>query len=386
MSKSGKDIGISTTCVHRGVAKDTTFNAVITPIYATSTFAFEAPGKTKGYDYSRTANPTRAALEECIAALEGGARASATATGMAAETTVMALFEAGSHIIAGHDIYGGTYRLFANILSVRGLSFSFVDQRDLRNVRAAIRPETRALWIETPSNPLLNLVDISALCALARKHGLATIVDNTFMSPYFQRPLALGADMVLHSTTKYLNGHSDVVGGAIVSSTPALGEKVAAMTNALGTCCSPFDAWLVLRGIKTLPCRMEAHARNALLLAKFLAGRPEVKHVYFPGLKDHPQHRLARKQMSGFGGMLSFDIRGGSKAAFRFITRLSLFSFAESLGGVESLIEHPATMSHASMAPEARAAAGITENNVRVSVGIEDPRDLIEDMTRAFAR
>jgi O-succinylhomoserine (thiol)-lyase len=386
MGRKIGDIGIGTACVHRGVAKDTTFNAVITPIYATSTFAFEAPGRTKGYDYSRTANPTRTALEECIASLEGGARASATATGMAAETTVMGLFEAGSHIVAGHDIYGGTYRLFANVLSARGLSFSFVDQRDPRNVLAALRPETRAIWIETPSNPLLNLVDIAALCRIARRRGVLTIVDNTFMSPYFQRPLALGADLVLHSTTKYLNGHSDVVGGAIVARTPELGEKVAAMTNALGTCCSPFDAWLVLRGIKTLPCRMEAHALNAMRLARFLAGRREVQHVYYPGFRTHPQHRLARRQMSGFGGMLSFDIRGGAKAAFRFISGLSLFAFAESLGGVESLIEHPASMSHASMAPEARAAAGITESNVRVSVGIEDARDLVEDMTRAFDR
>jgi cystathionine gamma-synthase len=377
--------GIETICVHTGVNKDTTFNSVITPIYMTSTFAFEAPGKTKGYDYTRTANPTRTALEECLAALEGGARASATCTGMAAETTVLHILPPGSHVIAGHDIYGGTYRLFSRILPDRGLSFSFVDQRNLDNVKKAIRPETKAIWIETPSNPLLNLVDVAALCDLAKKHNLLTIADNTFLSPYLQRPLDLGCDIVVHSTTKYLNGHSDVVGGAIISKTAEHGEKVAALTNALGTGCSPFDAWLVLRGIKTLPCRMEAHVRNAMALADFLAGRKEVEHVYYPGLRTHPQHELAKKQMKGFGAMLSFDIKGGKEAAFKFIQKLKLYAFAESLGGVESLIEHPDTMSHASMTPEARKAAGIGEGNIRVSVGIENGNDLIEDMKQAFA-
>lgn len=374
-----------TVCVQAGTRKDTTFNAVALPIYATSTFAFEAPGKTKGYDYSRTANPTRAALEECIAALEGGAGATATATGMAAETSVMALFPSGSHIIAGNDIYGGTYRLFASILAVRGLSFSFVDMRDPRNVRGAIRPETRALWIETPSNPLLGLVDIAALCGIARQHRLTTIVDNTFMSPIFQKPLTLGADIVVHSTTKYLNGHSDMVGGAVVSRTAEDATKVAAMVNALGTCASPFDCWLVLRGIRTLPVRMTAHARNAIALAEFLAQHPAVERVYYPGLRTHPQHRLAKKQMTGMGGMLSFDIRGGSAAAFRFIEALRLFSFAESLGGVESLVEHPETMSHASMTAEARRTAGITDANVRLSAGIEDAQDLVDDVAQALA-
>jgi cystathionine beta-lyase/cystathionine gamma-synthase len=350
----------------------------------TSTFAFEAPGKTKGYDYTRTANPTRTALQECLAALEGGASASATCTGMAAETTVLHLLESGAHVIAGHDIYGGTYRLFSRILPNRGLSFSFVDQRNLDNVRNAIRKETRAIWIETPSNPLLNLVDISALCALAKQHKLVTIADNTFLSPYFQRPLDLGCDIVVHSTTKYLNGHSDVVGGAIISKTPEHGEQVAALTNALGTGCSPFDAWLVLRGVKTLPCRMQAHAKNAMAIAEFLAGRKEVEHVYYPGLATHPQHALAKKQMSGFGAMLSFDIKGGREAAFKFIQKLKYFAFAESLGGVESLIEHPDSMSHASMTPEARKAAGIGDGNIRVSVGIEHVDDLVADMKNAF--
>ena len=374
-----------TVCVQAGTRKDTTFNSVAVPIYATSTFAFEAPGKTKGYDYSRTANPTRAALEECLAALEGGAGATATATGMAAETSIMALFPAGSHIIAGHDIYGGTYRLFSSVLAARGLRFSFVDMSDPRNVKDALLPETRAIWIETPSNPLLNLVDIAAICALAKRHGQTTIVDNTFLSPIFQQPLALGADFAVHSTTKYLNGHSDVVGGAIVSRTAEDAVKVAAMVNALGTCCSPFDAWLVLRGIRSLPGRMAAHERNATALAKFLAKHPAVARVYYPGLPSHPQYRLARRQMTGFGGMLSFDLRGGQAAAFKFISGLRIFSFAESLGGVESLVEHPETMSHASMTPEARRTAGITAANVRLSAGIENTEDLVADVAQALA-
>jgi O-succinylhomoserine (thiol)-lyase len=373
-----------TVCVQAGTRKDTTFNSVAVPIYATSTFAFEAPGRTKGYDYSRTANPTRAALEEALAALEGGAGATATATGMAAETSVMALFPAGSHVIAGHDIYGGTYRLFASVLAARGLQFSFVDMANPRNVRDAIRPETRAIWIETPSNPLLGLVDIAAVSAIARAGGQMTIVDNTFLSPIFQRPLALGADLVVHSTTKYLNGHSDVVGGAIVARTPEDAARVAAMVNALGTCASPFDAWLVLRGIRTLPLRMAAHARNAAALAEFLAGHPAVERVYYPGLRSHPQHRLARRQMTGFGGMLSFDLRGGRAAAFKFIAALRVFAFAESLGGVESLVEHPETMSHASMSAAARQSAGITGANVRVSAGIENPHDLVADVAQAL--
>ncbi len=377
-----------TICVQAGTRKDTTFNAVAVPIYATSTFAFEAPGKTKGFDYSRTANPTRRALEECLAALEGGAGATATATGMAAETSVMGLLPAGSHVIAGHDIYGGTYRLFASILAVRGLEFSFVDMSKPGNVREALRPNTRAIWIETPSNPLLGLVDIAAIVEIARGHGhnCWVMVDNTFMSPIFQKPLALGADFVVHSTTKYLNGHSDMVGGAIIARTEEHATAVAAMVNALGTCCSPFDSWLVMRGIRTLPIRMAAHARNAKALAEFLAEHPAVEHVYYPGLPDHPQHSLAKKQMTGFGGMLSFDIRGGKEAAFRFIQALHIFAFAESLGGVESLVEHPETMSHASMTPEARRAAGITESNVRVSTGIESAEDLVADVAQALKR
>ncbi len=383
MSKSER---FQTLCVHRGVAKDSAWNSVITPIYATSTFRFTAPMQHAGYDYSRTANPTRAALEECLAALEGGARCTATATGMAAEMTVMAMFPAGSHIIAGHDIYGGTYRLFSQVLAKNGLEFSFVDMTgDPMNVKKALRKNTRAVWIETPTNPLLNLVDIAAVCGIAKKAGVTTIVDNTFMSPFFQHPLELGADVVMHSTTKYINGHSDVVSGAIISKTAEHGEKIAWMMNNLGTGCSPFDAWLVLRGVKTLPLRMKAHNANALALAHDLEKRPEVSHVYYPGLETHPQHALAKKQMSGFGGMLSFDLKGGQPAAFKFVKALKVISFAESLGGVESLIEHPETMSHASMTLEQRRNAGIADGNLRVSVGIENAEDLIEDLDRGFA-
>lgn len=374
-----------TNCVHAGVYKDSSFNSVITPIYPSSTFYFDGPGRNKGYDYSRTANPTRTALEENLACLEGGARCSATATGMAATTTILALFPAGSHVITGHDIYGGTYRLFASILAERGLSFSFVDMGDADNVRRAVRENTRCIWIETPSNPLLNIVDIGAVCAVARQAGALSVVDNTFMTPYLQRPLELGADVAMHSTTKYLNGHSDVVGGAIISRTPELGEQIAALVNALGTGCSPFDAWLVLRGLKTLACRMDVHERNARALARFLAEEPHVEHVYYPGLETHPQHALAKRQMKGFGGMVSFDIKGGESAAFQFIANLRIPLFAESLGGVESLIEHPYTMSHASMTEEARQAAGIGRGTIRVSLGIESADDLIADMRTAFA-
>ncbi len=377
---------LETRCVHEGVNKDSSFNSVTTPIYPTSTFAFAGPGQTKGYDYSRSGNPTRAALEESLASLENGVRANTTTTGMAAETTVMHLFDAGAHIIAGHDIYGGSYRLFADVLTKRGLSFSFVDMGDPANVENALTEATRGIWIETPSNPLMRLVDISAMAEIARKHELICMVDNTFMSPYFQRPLDLGADIVMHSTTKYLNGHSDVVGGAIISKTAEMGERIAELTNALGTCNSPFDAWLVLRGVKTLPCRMQAHEKNALALAQFLAEHAQVERVYYPGLPSHPQYDLACRQMSGFGGMLSFDIKGHEEAAYRLIEHLKLYAFAESLGGVESLIEHPASMSHTSMGAEARKKAGITGANIRVSVGIENSQDLIDDMAAAFDR
>lgn len=385
MSQQQPRWGFETLCIHHGVYKDDDFNSVTTPIYPSSTFFFAGPRQTKGYDYTRTANPTRTALEENLAALEGGAQASAMTTGMAAITTAMHLFDAGSHVIAGHDIYGGTFRLFNAVLPARGLEFSFVNMGDVENVRRALRPNTKAIWIETPSNPLLNLVDIAAVCEVAREVGALSLVDNTFMTPYLQRPLELGADIVVHSTTKYINGHSDVVGGAVVSSTPELGQRIAALNNALGTSCSPFDAWLVLRGVKTLAVRMQAHEHNAQAVARFLAARPEVEHVYYPGLETHPHHELAKRQMKGFGGMVSFDLRGGEEEVFRFIAALRIFRFAESLGGVESLIEHPESMSHASMTPEARLEGGIKPGTIRVSLGIETTQDLIDDLSAGFA-
>jgi O-succinylhomoserine (thiol)-lyase len=380
-----ESLRFATRCVHGGVYKDPLYNSVVTPIYPSSTFYFEGPRQTSGYDYTRTKNPTRDALEENLASLEGGAGATAVATGMAAITTALHLLPPGAHVIAGNDIYGGTYRLFANLLPSRGLRFSLIDMGDLSAVAAAFEPDTALVWIETPSNPLLRLTDIAAVCAMAREHGALSCADNTFLSPYLQRPLALGADLVVHSTTKYLNGHSDVVGGAIVAGTPELAEKVAATANALGTTSSPYDAWLVLRGVKTLPLRMQAHERNAQALAQFLQAHPKVSRVHYPGLPDHPGHALARRQQDGFGAMLSFDLEGGEAAVFRLVERLKLYAFAESLGGVESLIEHPASMSHAAMTPQAQADAGIGPGLVRVSVGIEDADDLIADLAEGLA-
>ncbi|MSR58076.1 MAG: PLP-dependent transferase [Planctomycetaceae bacterium] len=373
-----------TRCVHVGVDKDDTFNSCITPIYPTSTFRFESLGKTKGYDYTRSGNPTRRALEENIASLEGGLDCRATCTGMSAVTATMHLFKPGDHIIAGHDIYGGTYRLFVSPFTDFGIKFSFVNMQDIANVRRALTPQTKCVWIETPSNPLLNLVDIQALAEVAKSAGAISIADNTFMSPYCQRPFELGVDVVVHSTTKYLNGHSDVVGGAVVTRHKEHAEKIGYVVNALGLACSPFDAWLVLRGIKTLAPRMEAHQRGAMALAKMLHEHSQVARVYYPGLPDHPHHALARKQMKGFGGMLSFDVKGGQAKAERVMMGAKLFSMAESLGGVESLMEHPETMSHASMTLEARRGAGISDATLRVSVGIEHPDDLIADLRQAL--
>ncbi len=385
MNLDPANLRFETRCVHVGVDKDDTFNSCITPIYPTSTFRWDGIGKTRGFDYTRSGNPTRTALEQNLAALEGGIDCRATATGMAAITAVLHLFQPGDQIIAGHDIYGGTYRLFADVFSKMGLRFSFVNMQDPGAVAAALCPQTKCIWIETPSNPLLNLVDIVAVVAQARTAGVLTIADNTFMSPYCQRPFELGVDVIVHSTTKYLNGHSDVVGGAVITRTPEYAERVGYIVNALGLACSPFDAWLVLRGVKTLGPRMEAHQRGAMALARMLHEHPQVQRVYYPGLPDHPQHALARRQMSGFGGMLSFDVRGGRAAAERVMTRAQLFSMAESLGGVESLMEHPDTMSHASMTESARRAAGISESTLRVSVGIEHPDDLAADLNQALA-
>ena len=375
-----------TQCVHVGVAKDSTYNSCITPIYPTSTFRWDDLQTNKGFDYTRSGNPTRQALEENIAALEGGIDCKATCTGMAAITCAMYLFKPGDHIIASHDIYGGTFRLFYRVLSEYGLTFSFIDMSDAANVRAALTPQTKCIWIETPSNPLLNLVDMAAITSVAKEAGVTTIADNTFLSPYLQRPFEFGVDVVVHSTTKYLNGHSDVVGGAVVTRHPAQAERIAFIHNALGLGCSPFDAWLVLRGIKTLGLRMEAHQRGAMVLAKMLSEHPKVERVYYPGLPSHPQHELAKRQQRGFGAMLSFDIKGGRAQAEKVLTGTRYFQLAISLGGVESLMEYPETMSHASMTPEARQAAGITDKTIRVSVGIENPDDLVEDMWQALDR
>jgi len=373
-----------TRCVHTGVNKDSTFNSCITPIYPSSTFYWDDLKTHRGFDYTRSGNPTRAALEENLAALEGGISCRATCTGMAAITTALHLFKPGDHIITGHDIYGGTYRLFANIFTEQGYRFSFVDMGNPENIRKAITPQTRGIWIETPSNPLLNIVDIAATVDVAKTANLITIADNTFLSPYLQRPFELGVDVIVHSTTKYLNGHSDVVGGCVITRHQEHADRIAYIVNALGLGCSPFDAWLVLRGVKTLGPRMEAHQRGAMALARMLAENPKVEHVYFPGLESHPQHALAKRQQSGFGAMLSFDLKGGRPEVEKMLAKLTMFQLAESLGGVESLIEYPDTMSHASMSEEARRAAGISEKTIRISVGIEHPDDLIADMKQAI--
>ena len=376
---------LETLAVHSGVYQDKTFNSVTTPIYPSSTFAFDALGKHRGFDYTRSGNPTRAALEENLAALEGGRVALATATGMAAVSTVTLLLDSGDEIIAGRDIYGGTYRLFDQTLPRLGIRVKFVDMGDLDAVAAAITDRTKMLWIETPSNPLLNITDIAAVATLAKKHGLLTVADNTFLSPMNQRPLELGVDLVLHSTTKYLNGHSDVVGGAVIADDATLGARVRDLGNALGTACSPFDAFLVLRGLKTLPQRMAAHEANATQLVAWLTQHPRVSKVYFTGLDTHTQRDLIARQQKGHGGMMAFEIDAPPEKLDDFFAAMQVFILAESLGGVESLIEHPWSMSHASMGEHGLAASGITPQTIRVSVGLEHADDLIEDLERGFA-
>ncbi len=377
--------GFSTRAIHAGQSPDPTTGAVVVPIYQTSTFAQDAVGKHRGYEYARTGNPTRAALEQCIASLEGGAHGLAFASGMAAEAAVMQLLKPGDHTVAVDDLYGGTYRLFRRVLEPMGLSFSFVDGSDLAAVEKSLTERTRMVWIESPTNPLLKLVDIEAVSKLAHGHQALVVVDNTFMSPYFQRPLSLGADIVVHSATKYLGGHSDVIGGTLVVNRADLFERLAFLQNALGGVPGPMDAWLVLRGVKTLAIRMREHDSNARLVAEFLRGHRQVARVFYPGLADHPQRDLARRQMSGFGGMISFEVKGGLEPARRVVERTHLFTLAESLGGVESLIELPAAMTHASIPAETRRAHGVADGLVRVSVGIEDAADLISDLDQALA-
>ena len=383
-SETPENLRFETRCVHGGVHKDQQYNSVTTPIYPTSTFYWNSLESHSGYDYTRSSNPTRKALEENIAALEGGAGCVATSTGMSAIHCAMALLSPGDHVIAPADLYGGTFRLFDRFLQEKGIQFTFVDMTKLDLVAAAFRPNTKAVWIETPSNPLLKVIDIAAVTNLARSHSTISICDNTFLSPYLQRPIELGVDIVVHSTTKYINGHSDVVGGCVVSASPETAKRIAWICNALGLSCSPFDAWLVLRGIKTLGCRMEAQQASALRIAHFLESHPLVERVYYPGLESHPQHELAKRQQKGFGAMLAFDVRDGRPVAEKVCMNSRLFDVAESLGGIESLISFPTTMSHASMTPTARAAAGITEKTVRVSVGLEHADDLITDLQQAL--
>ncbi|MEE9398914.1 MAG: PLP-dependent aspartate aminotransferase family protein [Dehalococcoidales bacterium] len=375
-----------TMAIHTGERPDRAFGAISPPIYQTSTFAFEDIGKTRGYDYSRTANPTRKILEDTIARLEGGKAGFAFATGMAAETTAIHLLKAGDHVISGDDIYGGTFRLFQNVMTQFGLEFTLLRMDSRQKIEEAIRPNTKMLWLETPSNPLLNIVDIEMAADIAKKHKLMTVIDNTFATPYFLRPIDFGIDLVVHSTTKYLNGHCDVVGGAIVTTTDELTEKVQFLLNAMGTPASPFDCWLVLRGIETLPIRMRQHEENAFAITNYLKGHPSVKKVYYPGLESHPGYEIAKRQMTGFGGIVSFEMNGGIEEVKRFLRRLNIFALAESLGGAASLIDHPATMTHAAMPEDAQKKAGITEGLIRISVGLENADDLIEELDQAFQR
>jgi cystathionine beta-lyase/cystathionine gamma-synthase len=377
--------GFATRAIHAGQQPDPATGAVVVPIYQTSTYAQDALGKHRGYEYSRTGNPTRAALETCIAALEGGAHGLAFASGMAAEAAIMQLLKPGDHTVAVDDLYGGSYRLFRRVLEPMGLSFSFVDGTDLTAVEKSLTDRTRMVWVESPTNPLLKLVDIEAVSKLAHARQALLVVDNTFMSPYFQRPLSLGADIVVHSATKYLGGHSDVIGGTLVVNRDDLFERLSFLQNAVGGVPGPMDAWLVLRGIKTLAVRMREHESNARLVAAFLGEHPKVARVFYPGLPNHPQRDIARRQMSGFGGMISFEVKGGLDPARRVVERTRLFTLAESLGGVESLIELPAAMTHASIPAETRRAHGVADGLVRVSVGIEDAADLISDLDRALA-
>lgn len=377
----------ATRCIHAGQAPDPTTGAVMPPIYATSTYVQDSPGVHKGYEYSRTHNPTRFAFERCVADLESGTRGFSFASGLAATATLLDTLEPGAHVIASDDMYGGTYRLFARVREKSaGLRFSYVDLREPKNVEAAITPQTRLIWVETPSNPMLKLADLSAIAEIAKRHGVLAAADNTFASPFLQRPLEHGFDLVMHSATKYINGHSDVVNGLlIVGGHAELAERLAFLQNAVGAVAGPFDSFLALRGVKTLAVRMQRHCENALALAAWLEAHPKVARVHYPGLPSHPQHALARRQMPrGFGGMISIELNGGLDEARRFLERCELFALAESLGGVESLIEHPAIMTHASVPADARAQLGISDTLCRLSVGIEDFDDLRADLETAL--
>ncbi|WP_292053366.1 MULTISPECIES: cystathionine gamma-synthase [unclassified Brevundimonas] len=387
MTEKKNHQGFSTRAIHAGQEPDPTTGAVMVPIYATSTYAQESPGVNKGFEYARGKNPTRMAFEACIADLEGGVQAFGFGSGMAATSTALELLEAGSHIVTGDDLYGGSWRLFERVRRrSMGLDFSYVDLSDLAAVEAAITEKTRMLWVETPTNPMMKLADIAALSKIAKAHNLILVVDNTFASPYCQQPLALGADIVMHSATKYLNGHSDVVGGVLIAKTPEMAAELKFLQNSIGGVMGPFDAFLVNRGLKTLALRMKAHCDNALKLAQWLENREGVKKVIYPGLESHPQHELAKAQMTGgFGGMVSVVIDGDLERTKRVLERVRVFTLAESLGGVESLVNHPAIMTHASIPKDVREASGVTDSLIRLSVGVEDIDDLIADLDQALS-
>jgi cystathionine gamma-lyase len=385
--KSPAPLGLGTRTIHAGQSPDPSTGAIMVPIYATSTYVQKSPGVHQGYEYSRSQNPTRMAYERCVADLEGGRQGYAFASGLAAASTVLDLLDSGSHVIAMDDLYGGTYRLFERVRRrSAGLDFSFIDLNDASALKAALKPNTRMIWAETPTNPMLKLVDLARIGAFARKHGLILVVDNTFCSPMLQRPIEHGADLVLHSATKYLNGHSDMVGGIVVAGENAeLAEQMAFLQNSVGAVAGPFDSFLAMRGLKTLHLRMRAHCESAMDISQWLDKHPAVSRVIYPGLKSHPQHALARRQMNGFGGIISVEIKGGLRKARRMLERCKLFALAESLGGVESLIEHPAIMTHASVPAANRKKLGISDGLVRLSVGVEDIADLRDELSAALS-
>lgn len=379
-------LGLGTRAIHAGQSPDPATGAIMTPIYATSTYVQDSPGRHKGYEYSRTQNPTRMAYERCVADLEGGVAAFAFGSGLAGASTVLDLLDSGDHVIAMDDLYGGTYRLFERVRRrSAGLEFSFVDLNDPVALKGALTPRTRMVWVETPTNPMLKLVDLAKVSAFARKHGLIMVVDNTFCSPMLQRPIEWGADLVLHSATKYLNGHSDMVGGIVVAANVEMAERMAFLQNSVGAVAGPFDSFLAMRGLKTLHLRMAAHCSSALDIANWLQGHPSIERVIYPGLKSHPQHALAKRQMDGFGGIISVEIVGGLRKARRMLERCHLFALAESLGGVESLIEHPAIMTHASIPAANRKRLGISDGLIRLSVGVENCADLKNELAEALA-
>ena len=377
-------MGFATDAIHAGVEPDPVTGSVMTPIYQTSTYVYVSPGKSTGYDYARTINPTRSALEANLRTLEGGRAAYAFASGMAAISAVMTLLRAGDHVVVSHNVYGGTYRLFARVLEDYGLAFTYVDTSKIENIEKALRKTTRMVYVETPTNPIMILTDIAQVSRLCRERGLISVVDNTFLTPYLQRPLDLGADIVVHSMTKYLNGHSDSVGGAAILAKDEHAERIKFVQNSIGAILSPFDSWLVLRGIKTLPLRMRRHDESGLVIARHLEEHPKVERVLYPGLASHPQHDLARRQARGSGGMISFYLKS-DEAAARFFTPLKLCALAESLGGIETLICQPSTMTHASVPVEDRRRMGLTDSLVRLSVGCEDVEDIIADLDRGLA-